>query len=351
MHLEIDRTDITKTRLVETVAPTSAAPGTVVLRLEKFALTSNNISYALSGDFLDYWGFFPAEAGWGRLPAMGFSVVTSSAVPGIEEGSRWFGFHPVADHHVVEAIVKSGGFFDNADRREKHAPAYRQFDPADPSRSDEDESYYLLLRGLFVTSHLCEDFLRDNAMFGAAQVLITSASSKTSLALAHEVRVNGVARSVGLTSPSNIEFVRNTGLYDEVVAYDDIETLEQVPSVVVDMAGSAGILRRIHSRFGDQLKHSCRVGATHWEDSGSLDGIDGPTPAFFFAPGQLVKRGKEWGREALYERMESALSAFSSDARRWMSVQESQGADAVVDVYAQLVSGSIDPAVGHVLSF
>jgi len=351
MHLEIDRTDITKTRLVETVAPTSAAPGTVVLRLEKFALTSNNISYALSGDFLDYWGFFPAEAGWGRLPAMGFSVVTSSAVPGIEEGSRWFGFHPVADHHVVEAIVKSGGFFDNAAHREKHAPAYRQFDPADPSRSDEDESYYLLLRGLFVTSHLCEDFLRDNGMFGAAQVLITSASSKTSLALAHEVRVNGVARSVGLTSPSNIEFVRNTGLYDEVVAYDDIETLEQVPSVVVDMAGSAGILRRIHSRFGDQLKHSCRVGATHWEDSGSLDGIDGPTPAFFFAPGQLVKRGKEWGREALYERMESALSAFSSDARRWMSVQESHGADAVVDVYAQLVSGSIDPAVGHVLSF
>ena len=185
MHLEIDRTDITKTRLVDTVAPTSAAPGTVVLRLEKFALTSNNISYALSGDFLDYWGFFPAEAGWGRLPAMGFSVVTSSAVPGIEEGSRWFGFHHVADHHVVEAIVKSGGFFDNAAHREKHAPAYRQFDPADPSRSDEDESYYLLLRGLFVTSHLCEDFLRDNGMFGAAQVLITSASSKTSLALAH----------------------------------------------------------------------------------------------------------------------------------------------------------------------
>jgi hypothetical protein len=32
-------------------------------------------------------------------------------------------------------------------------------------------------------------------------------------------------------------------------------------------------------------------------------------------------------------------------------VQESHGADAVVDVYAQLVSGSIDPAVGHVLSF
>ena len=350
MHLEINRNDITRTRLAETAAPASAAPGTVVLRLEKFALTSNNISYALSGDFLDYWGFYPTEAGWGRLPAMGFSVVTSSAVPGIAEGSRWFGFHPVADHHVVEAVVKSGGFSDNGAHREKHAPAYRQFDPADPARTDEDESYYLLLRGLFVTSHLCEDFLRDNSMFGAAQVLITSASSKTSLALAHEVRANGAARAVGLTSARNIDFVRATGLYDEVVPYDDIEGLDVVPSVVVDMAGSAPILRRVHSRFGDELRHSCRVGATHWEDSGSLDGIDGPVPAFFFAPSQLVKRGKEWGREALYARMESALSVFSADARRWMSVEESRGADAALDIYGRLVAGSIDPSVGHVLS-
>ena len=351
MHLEINKSDITGTRLADTAAPAVAAPGTVVLHLEKFALTSNNISYALSGDFLDYWGFYPTEAGWGRLPAMGFGVVTSSAVAGIDEGSRWFGFYPVADHHVVEAVVKSGGFSDNGAHRERHAPAYRQFDPADPSRSDEDESYYLLLRGLFITSHLCEDFLRDNSMFGASQVLITSASSKTSLALAHEVRRNGAARSVGLTSAANIDFVRSTGLYDDVVTYDDIETLEQVPSVVVDMAGSAGILRRIHSRFGDALTHSCRVGATHWEDSGSLDGIDGPVPAFFFAPSQLVKRGKEWGREALYERMESALSVFSTDARRWMRVEESRGADAVLDIYGRLVSGSVDPAAGHVLSF
>ena len=351
MHLEIDRADIRAAHTVDTQMPAVAAPGTVVMRLEKFALTSNNVSYALSGDFLDYWGFFPTTAGRGRLPVMGFGAVVASAVDGIAEGSRWFGFYPAADHHVVEATPRSGGFLDSAAHREKHAPAYRQFDPADPALSAEDESYLLLLRGLFITSHLCEDFLRDNAMFGAAQTIITSASSKTSLALAHETRVNGAARTVGLTSPSNLAFVESTGLYDEVVTYDAIESLERVPSVVVDMAGSAPVLRRVHAHFGDALRHSCRVGATHWEDSGSLDGIPGPVPAFFFAPSQLVKRGKEWGRETLYSRMDAALAVFTADARRWLRVQEGHGADDVLAGWHDHVTGNIDPAVGHVLSF
>ena len=352
MHLEIDRSDIRTARTVPTGMPASAAPGTVVMRLEKFALTANNVSYALSGDLLDYWGFFPAAtAGHGRLPVMGFGAVVSSAVDGIAEGTRWFGFYPAADHHVVQAVPRSGGFVDSAPHREKHAPAYRQFDPADPALSTVDESYLLLLRGLFITSHLCEDFLRDNNMFGAAQTVITSASSKTSLALAHETRLNGAARTVGLTSPANVPFVQSTGLYDEVVTYDDIEQMDRVPSVVVDMAGSAQVLRRVHAHFGDALRHSCRVGATHWEDSGPLDGIPGPVPAFFFAPSQLVKRGKEWGRETLYSRMDAALAVFSADARRWLHVKEGHGAADVLSNWNDHVTGNIDPAIGNVLSF
>ena len=61
---------------MEVCEPVALAPGDVRLTLERFALTSNNISYALGGDFLDYWGFFPAESGWGRLPAMGYGIVS-----------------------------------------------------------------------------------------------------------------------------------------------------------------------------------------------------------------------------------------------------------------------------------
>ena len=349
-YLEIDKSDITDVRFTSDDSSLVATPGTVVLQIDRMALTSNNVSYALSGDFLDYWGFFPAADGWGRLPAMGFSTVISSAVAGIEEGSRWFGFVPVASHHTVQAQVRGDGFVDCAPHREKHAPAYKQFDPIDPSFTVEDECRHLLLRGLFVTSHLCEDFLADNAMFGAQQVLVTSASSKTSLALAHEIKAHASARTVGLTSPANVDFVVSTGLYDSVVTYADIPALEVVPSVVVDMAGSSSILRTVHERFGDNLGHSCRVGATHWTDNGSMAGMPGPEPQFFFAPAQLVKRGKEWGREVLNQRMSTALAAFAKDSVRWMTVQQSTGDDAVRGVYSSLTGGSVDPSIGHIVS-
>ena len=351
MHLEINRSDITTVDMVDTVAPTDAPRESVVVQLDMFALTSNNVSYAVAGDFLDYWGFFPAsQPGWGRLPVMGFGTVTSSDVAGVEIGSRWFGFYPAGDHHVLQPVVRNGGMVDMAEHRAGHAPAYRQFDAADPAASEEDEAYHLLLRGLFITSHLCEDFLRDNAMFGTEQVLVTSASSKTSLALAHELRVQGSARSIGLTSARNLEFVLGTGLYDEVITYDELEALPVVPSVVVDMAGNSDVLRRVHEHFGPALGHSCRVGATHWDAGGALHGLPGPEPQFFFAPSQLVKRGKEWGREAMNERMQTALSVFATDARRWLHVERGVGAEALLSTWSSLVSGTIDPAAGHVLS-
>lgn len=337
--------------MTDTSPPVAPVPGSVVLALETFALTANNVSYAHSGDFLDYWGFFPTDEGWGRLPVMGFGRVTHSAVEGIDVGHRYFGFYPAADHHVVTAVPSRGGFVDASPHREPHAMAYRTFDNADPSLSPDDEDRYLLLRGLFVTSHLCEDFLADNDMFGAAQVLVTSASSKTSLALAHEIRRSGRARAVGLTSMTNADFVASTDLYDEVVAYDSIENLDAaVPSVVVDMAGNADLLRRIHVHFGDTLGHSCRVGATHWDATASTGALPGPKPQFFFAPSQLAKRGKEWGRAELESRMSSALALFLADSTRWMRVEHNNGAGAALGVWDALVSGTVDPSVGHIIT-
>ena len=54
-------------------------PGQIRLSVERFALTTNNITYAVAGDMLDYWGFFPVEPGaddtrWGRIPAMGLGL-------------------------------------------------------------------------------------------------------------------------------------------------------------------------------------------------------------------------------------------------------------------------------------
>ena len=349
MHFEIDRTNITKHRFVETSVP-SLQDGEVAMALQEFALTSNNVSYALSGDFLDYWGFFPTEDGWGRLPVMGFGVVTASANADIAVGTRYFGFYPAADHHVVHASATSGGFVDIGAHREKHAMAYRTFDRAADDAAPGDHAY-LLLRGLFMTSYLAEDFLFDNGMFGAGQIVISSASSKTAIALAHSIRARGNTHCIGLTSSGNVDFVNAVNLYDEVATYDSISSLaDWAPTVYVDMAGNLSVTSQVHEHFGDALKYSCAIGATHWDQGGSKSTLSGVQPQFFFAPSQIAKRGKEWGREVLNDRLDTALQTFITDSRRWMKVEESRGSDALTNVYNQLVSGSIKPEAGHIIS-
>ena len=351
MYLEIDRTNIKQHRLATTQLPTNLSEGDVLLRLDRFALTSNNISYALSGDFLDYWGFFPTEIGWGRLPAMGFGVVEQSRNSEIKIGGRYFGFFPVGSHHVVQTQSTSNGFIDISPHREKHAMAYRTFDKV-PDAEQPNDNELLIFRGLFLTSFLAEDFLRESDFFNASQVVITSASSKTSIALAHCLRGNSRVRTVGLTSPANIDFVRGVNLYDNVVTYDDITSLDQqTPSVVVDMAGNRSVIARVHQHFGASLLYSCSIGATHWEETRSTEEISGPPPQFFFAPSQLSKRGKEWGRDELNKRIGEGLELFIGDTHDWLTVEHSVGAEAVSKTYDRLVSGAVRPEVGNILSF
>jgi len=347
VHLEIDRRNIRATRL-QTTTSRQLIDGEVLLTLERAALTSNNVSYALSGDMLDYWGFFPAEAGWGRLPVMGFGVVTTSHHPDIEVGSRYFGFYPLGDDHVVQAKTSSGGFIDVAPWREKHAMAYRSFDRAAPTANDDA---ILIFRGLFLTSFLLEDFLRERENLGAKQVIITSASSKTSIALAHCVQRFSDLHVVGLTSAKNVDFTLGVGDYHTVLSYDDVRQLRNDTSIVVDMAGSPNIVADIHRHLTGCVSYSCSVGATHWDAARGGVAVPPPKPEFFFAPSQLAKRGKEWGREELNRRIADALGVFIESTTRWMTIRHTHGADAVAALYGELVAGHIEPSVGNIVSF
>jgi hypothetical protein len=331
--------------------PVELAPGEVRLTLERFALTSNNISYALGGDFLDYWGFFPAETGWGRLPAMGYGIVSESANPEIAVGGRYFGFFPVGNEHIVQAQLSRNGFINAGVHREKHAMAYRAFDRVADTAGENDNAV-LIFRGLFMTSFLAEDFLREQNFFDATQVLITSASSKTSIALAHCLRTNSTMRVIGLTSDANTDFVNSIGEYHDVVTYSQISSLDSsIQTVIVDMAGNPEIVALVHTHFGESLKYSCSIGATHWDQTSHRVDTPGPKPQFFFAPSQLSKRGNEWGREDLNNRLETALNTFIEGSKEWLRIEHSRGASAVSETYSQLVAGKMPPEIGNILSF
>ena len=155
------------------------------MKVESFAVTSNNVTYAVAGYMLGYWDFFPVDLPWGQVPAMGYAGVIESANPEIEPGGRYFGFYPMAAEHILLAAANDGGMWDAGEHRAAHAPAYRQLSNVDrdPTHDPDREDHVALLRGLFMTSFLAEDLLHDNDYFGAATTLVTSASSKTSISL------------------------------------------------------------------------------------------------------------------------------------------------------------------------
>ena len=329
-------------------------PGQVLFRVDRFALTANNISYAMAGDALGYWRFFPAKAGSGRIPAMGFGDVVASTHDGVAVGTRCFGFYPMSKYLVIEpSSATATSIVDGAAHRDGLAPIYNQYQPVtgDAMYAADREDELMLLRGLFMTSFLAEDFLSDAGLYGAKSVLISSASSKTSIALAFVLSKKGDAKAIGLTSPGNVDFVKGTGFYDEVVTYDEIGGLRNdAPVVFVDMAGDDKVSRGIHEHFGDNLVYSQRIGGTHWDAAGDGADVPGVKREFFFAPGQIKKRLAEWGPQGLQERLGSCWSAFQDSSGRWLRVERCYGRDALERVYADTLAGSARPDVGHVAS-
>jgi len=348
VHFEIERRDIRNSRWAPTTAPTTLASGEVLLTLERAALTSNNVSYALSGDMLDYWGFFPTEPAWGRLPVMGFGIVTNSAHPEVAVGGRYFGFFPLADYHVVTARPNAGGFSDAAPWREKHAAAYRNFDLAQPTPHDDA---LLIFRGLFITSFLLEDFLREHNHFGAEQVVILSASSKTAIALAHCLRASSKVKVVGLTSTRNTAFTDELAEYHQVLSYDQIAALDVRPTVVVDMSGNMQMLAQVYAALGANVMHCASVGATHWDAPRHGVTVPDPQPQFFFAPSQLSKRGRELGREVLNQRIAESLEVFVASTDAWLRIRRSVDSAAIGELYAALLRGDTQPNEGNIISF
>jgi hypothetical protein len=349
----IAREDLHETRFADGAAP-QAQDGQALLSVDAFGLTSNNITYAAFGEAMSYWNFFPAPEGWGRVPVWGFATVAESRVEGLPEGTRVYGYLPPSSELLVTAAkIGPHGFTDVSPHRSELPSAYNSYvrTDADPAYQEGREDQQMLLRPLFFTSWLIEDFLREAEMFGAATVVLSSASSKTSSGLAFLLSRGGGADVVGLTSARSCDYVRGLGVYDEVLSYDELDALPAGSAVYVDMAGDSAVREAVHSHFADELAHSAVVGATHHESLGAVpDSLPGPSPTFFFAPDRVVKRSSEWGREGLERRLAEAWGPYVEWTDSWLRVIHGRGPDALQGAYLELLDGRLDPTAAHVLS-
>jgi hypothetical protein len=349
----IARDDLHRCRF-DDAAPPEPPDGHALLTIDAFGLSANNITYAMFGEAMSYWSFFPTEPGWGRLPVWGYAEVAESRAPGVEPGTRVYGYLPASTHLLVApSRVEAHGFIDAAPHRAALPSAYNAYADvrADPSyeRSQEDEQ--MLLRPLFFTSFLLDDFLADSGLLDVQTIVVSSASSKTASALAFLLARREATEVVGLTSARGADFVRSLGVYDRVVTYDAIDSLASEPAVYVDIAGDAGVREAVHTLYAAKLRHSAVVGATHHDRMGEVPAsLPGPRPSFFFAPDRVSKRTRDWGREGLEERIAEAWHPYVQWTGGWLQVRHGSGAHELQSAYIDLLDGRIDPATAHVLT-
>ena len=340
--LLVDRGDLRRWRLAAIDPAPALAEGEVMLEVERFALTANNVTYGAAGDSLGYWKFFPAPAGQGRIPVWGFARVTASRAAGAPQGLRLFGYWPMSTHLVARLEKTSRGFVETSAHRADLPPTYNAYVEAPEDALDD---YRALLRPLLMTSFLLDDQLSETRLDG---LVLSSASSKTAMGLAWLARRRGV-KLIGLTSPAHLDLLRGLGLYDEVVGYGDIGRISaKGPLAYVDFAGRSDVTGAVHATLGEALVQSLIVGLTHWQSMGGPPQTVGPKPVFFFAPDRIRQRMKDWGAETLTARFDAALRDFIA-ANPWLTLQTHVGADSLTDLYAQVVAGAVSPDHGHIV--
>jgi Protein of unknown function (DUF2855) len=371
-RLLIHRRDLARTRRIADPDRPGARPladGEARLAVAQFALTANNITYAAFGEAMKYWQFFPAPAtegpDWACLPVWGFATVTESRAEGLAPGRRVWGYFPAGSHLVVQPMrAGAQGFVDGAAHRRDLAAIYNGYAycDADPAWSSDAEGLQAVLKPLFTTAYLLDDFLAEQGFFGARQLLLSSASSKTAYATAFCLMQRrgsaGAPAVIGLTSPAHREFAAGLACYDRVALYDEVAALDpSIPSLYVDFAGHAGLRRAVHEHFGAALAYSASIGGTHWTALGGGAGLPGPRPVLFFAPAQAKKRSAPppdgWGTAGLQQRLTATWAAFLVRVQQpgapWLRIVTHQGGQAIEAAYHALLEGRADPREGLML--
>ena len=355
--LTVNKTDLTKTNLV--TQSLALQPGQILVKIDRFALTANNITYGIAGERIGYWKFFPVDGDLGIIPVWGLGDVVESTHADIDVGERLYGYFPMGTHLVMTPErIKPHRLIDGAPHRADLPPVYNSYArvKAEPAYDPSMDDARIVLFPLYATSYCLHDYMIDNDWFGATsanngQVIIPSASSKTAIGLAYAIAADDTAPAqTGITSPGHKRAVEALGLYDQVLTYDELSRIDAArPSVIVDMSGNGKVLNGLHKMLGDQMRYCCNVGLTHYEDNERGPDFIRERSAMFFAPGHMQKRTKELGPGVF----EQNAFAFWRDAaiksRDWLSISHANGAEAIAPVYHRLLDGHVPPSEGCVV--
>ena len=364
------KANVKKFRLSLRPSPLPSSGG-VTLKLDHFAFTANNFTYAnCGGPPLNYWNFYsdlpPSDDG--VIPVWGFATVTSTQNSDIVLGDRYWGFWPMADTVSFDRPIKSNSSSFSVIRPNDKtlAPVYNVYlnTKTDPfyTHTKDCESNMMIYRPLFLTSFMLDDYLSMlKDVDEPAQIILTSASSKTAFALASLLNKRSKQSNftvVGLTSTGNKAFCEKLNLYDEISTYgsDSISKLDcSRKTIVVDMAGSHSINVALHNHFHNNLIRNVGVGLTHNSLAPGSDDLSHHAKSvreFFFAPAWITKRLVEDSQILNTAALSYQQFVAESEKNNWVKFERTEGMDNWGDIYRLFsqTKSALRPENAHILA-
>ena len=353
----VDRTDYRHTQVMRGNIP-QPGEGQILVAIDKFAMTANNVTYAAAGNLFGYWQFYPTgEDPWGKVTVWGIGEVISSQLKEIDVGERLYGLFPMSSHVLMTpGDVTDRGFTDVVPHRQALPGLYNQYarTRSEPVAWQVLEDQRCVFFPLFMTGYVIADLLLHSDWCGAQQAVIGSASSKTGFSAAAFIRAAGFDGTVvGLTGEQNAPFAEGLGCYDEVIPYPQLEALSNQPSVYVDIAGDVDVRSRLHRHLEGHAVRTLLVGATHWDQfAKSVDGgaLPGSEPEVFFAPAQIEKRDAEWGRGAIMSKAYAASTALVQQLAPSLVMESYSGVEACDAIWQGLLDNQISGQRGIIMS-
>jgi DNA-binding Lrp family transcriptional regulator len=358
-QLQVNRDVFLKNRIVETAdSALVVEKGAVLLAVETFAYSANNITYAVAGDTLGYWKFFPPTGEntdrWGVIPVWGFANVVASKAEGIPIGDRLFGYFPPAKFvKMTPVAITERRFIDGTAHRSKLPQGYNLYQRVlnEKSYNPAFDRERMLLFPLLITAFCLWDALKEANWYGAKQIIILSASSKTSCGLGYALQADEESPTViGITADRNLAKVKSLDIYDQSIPYDQVTSVAaNIPTVIVDMSGNTKILAALHTRLGDNMKFTINVGLTHWTNAKPQQGILRERSTFFFAPGHIQKRLKDWGPDGFEQKTTAFLATTAAKTRTWLKFKQINGLGELEAIHPAVCQGAIPPDEGLIV--
>ncbi|KAF8636936.1 hypothetical protein AX17_003187 [Amanita inopinata Kibby_2008] len=392
--------------------PVSCPPNHVLIKVDRFGFSTNNITYQTLAEHphFRYFDFHPvvetetaSPKTHGLIPVWGFGTVVKSSHAKIEAGERVYGYFAMAKYLLLlvsSAAVNRYSFYVSrphlpSDRRPYNQVIRCSTDPQYiPNPSYEDLT--MLYRPLFWTSYWCEDWLFcSRYRAGASSILISSASSKTAFTLAYLIQkrikkgeIEKYTKVFGLTSKKNFDFTRGLNLYHEVLTYDSFASSPVFSGkanerwIYVDLAANESLNKDIFSILSSpsaRMAACITLGLTNvspkpgetksvdWnENSASTlmsnssttantsDGANDPQPLpqaeHFFMVEWLELRRRQLLPDEIFTRQNEAWRELMADCVDWVKIDRYNGAHVVKQAYEQLVRDGIGPEIGLIWS-